>query len=302
MEQALAKTRTLMEALPWIKAHYGKTVVIKYGGNAMVSGDLKESIASDVVLMKYVGINPVVVHGGGPEITNYMKKMGKETKFIDGLRVTDKETMEIVKMVLVGKVNKELVSLVNRHAVVDAKHTSLTPNGKKLAMGLSGDEQKLVEAEKFVHQGEDLGFVGKVKKINAKILKDLINHGFTPVIASVGAGADGKSYNINADLVAGHVAAALGADKIIFLTNVEGLYKDFKDKSSLISELTLNECKEMIVEKLISEGMLPKVEGSITALKAGVPRSHILDGTIPHALLLEVFTDRGVGTMITSRK
>lgn len=284
MKDAMYKASVLMEALPYIKEHFGKTVVIKYGGNAMTNDKLKESIASDVVLMKYVGMNPVVVHGGGPEITKFMEKTGKEVKFVDGLRVTDKETMEIVKMVLVGKINKEIVTLINRHG--------------RLAAGVSGDDGDLIHARK--KEGPvDLGFVGDVDKIEPKIISDLVNEDFIPVIASVGIGRDGQSYNINADLVAGEIAGAINADKIMFLTDVAGLYKDFNDKSSLISELSEKDCRRMVEEKHVDKGMLPKLTGCLKALEAGVHRAHILDGTIPHALLLEVFTEEGVGTMIT---
>lgn len=277
------KAAVLIEALPYIKEHFGKTVVVKYGGKAMASQELKELIASDLVLMKFVGMNPVVIHGGGPEITKYMREMGKEVQFVDGLRVTDKETMNIVKMVLVGKINKELVSLINRHG--------------ELSVGISGDDGGLIIARKQ-EASVDLGFVGEVEAINPKIITDLIGEDFIPVVASVGAGRDGQSYNINADLVAGEIAATLKANKIIFLTDVDGLYSDFSDKTSLISELSLKDCQEMVAEKKITEGMLPKVKGCVAALKAGVNRAHILNGTVAHALLLEVFTKKGIGTMI----
>lgn len=281
---AKTKAAVLIEALPYIKEHFGKTVIVKYGGKAMASQELKELIASDVVLMKFVGMNPVVIHGGGPEITRYMQEMGKEVRFVDGLRVTDKETMDIVKMVLVGKINKELVSLINRHG--------------ELSVGISGDDGGLIIARK--QEGPvNLGFVGEVESINPRVITDLIEEDFIPVVASVGVGRDGQSYNINADLVAGEMAAALKADKIIFLTDVAGLYRDFYDKTSLISELSLRECEEMIAAKVISEGMLPKVKGCVVALKGGVNRAHILNGTVAHALLLEVFTKKGIGTMIT---
>lgn len=284
MKDAMYKASVLMEALPYIKEHFGKTVVIKYGGNAMVNEELKSSIAADVVLMKYVGMNPVIVHGGGPEISKYMKRSGKEVKFVDGLRVTDRETMDIVKMVLVGKVNKEIVTLINRHG--------------RLAAGVSGDDGDLIQAKK---KGGpvDLGFVGEVENIEPRIVEDLVREDFIPVIASVGIGRDGESYNINADVVAGEIAAAIQADKIIFLTDVAGLYRDFEDKNTLISELSVAECKKMVEERAVATGMLPKLEGCQRALEAGVNRAHILDGTIKHALLLEVFTQAGVGTMIT---
>lgn len=293
MDNAL-RAEVLVHALPYIKAYHGKTVIIKYGGKAMVEDSLKKSVASDIVLMKYVGINPVIIHGGGPEITKYMDKVGKKAKFVEGLRVTDRETMEIVKMVLVGKINKEIVSLINQHA----SPPSAGEQGK-LAVGVSGDDAGLIYAKKHLVEGVDLGFVGDVAKINAKILDDLIRDGFTPVIASVGVGGEGESYNINADWVAAEIAAAMRADKIIFLTDVDGLYWDIEDKTSLISKLTLAQCEEMVRKKQLGEGMFPKVKACVTALKEGVRRAHILNGTTPHALLLEIFTDEGIGTMIT---
>ncbi|MDO8886113.1 acetylglutamate kinase [Candidatus Oleimmundimicrobium sp.] len=282
------RAKVLIHALPYIKEYYGKTVVIKYGGNAMVDEKLKESVATDIVLMKYVGINPVIIHGGGPEITKVMKKMKKEVKFVKGLRVTNKETMELVKMVLVGKVNKEIVTLINRHG--------------RIAVGISGDDAELIVAQKFVLPDVDLGFVGEVKKINSEILTDLINDGFTPIVASVGIGSDGQSYNINADLVAAEIASALNADKLIFLTNVDGLYEDFTDKSSLISKLSLEECNKFLEKSKLEEGMLPKIKSCVNALKGGVKKAHILNGTIPHSLLLEIFTDEGIGTMLTTSR
>jgi len=284
MQDVMEKAQILTEALPYIKEYHGKTVVIKYGGAAMERTDLKEVVATDIVLMKYVGLNPVIVHGGGPEVSRYMKAMGKEVKFVNGLRVTDEETIDIVKMVLTGKINKEVVSLINRHG--------------KLAVGLSGDDGNLIIARKKQTNGVDLGFVGEVVKINRQVLDNLIKDDFIPVVATVGVGEDGMSYNINADKVAGEIAAALEADKIIFLTDVDGLYEDFNDKDSLISELNLSECEQKLVERKINQGMIPKVEGCVAALKGGVKRAHILNGTIPHALLLEIFTDKGIGTMI----
>ena len=285
MQAVMEKAQILTEALPYIKEYHGKTVVIKYGGAAMEREDLKEVVATDIVLMKYVGINPVIVHGGGPEISRHMKALGKEVKFVNGLRVTDKEAIDIVKMVLVGKINKEIVSLINRHG----KHS----------VGISGDDGNLIMARKKKMDGVDLGYVGDVVKINRKVLDNLINDDFIPVVATIGAGEDGMSYNINADKVAGEIAAALGADKIIFLTDVDGLYEDFEDKDSLISELKLADCEHKLAQKQVNQGMLPKAEGCMTALKAGVNRAHILNGTIPHALLLEIFTDKGIGTMIS---
>lgn len=288
MEELLRKAEILTEALPYIKRYRGTTAVIKYGGSAMQDERLKELIATDVVLMKYVGLNVVIVHGGGPEISRYLSALGKETRFVDGLRVTDSETMDVVKMVLVGKINKELVSLINRHG--------------KLAVGLSGEDGELILAAKRRHGVEELGFVGEIVEIRRKIIDDLIARDFMPVIASVGTGADGTSYNINADEVAGKMAAALGAAKLIFLTDVAGLYRNLGDEDSLISELTLEDCERMLAAGELGKGMGPKVAGCVSALKAGVKRAHILNGTIPHALLLEIFTDRGIGTMIMAQE
>ncbi len=281
-EHLLAKAETLTEALPWIKRTWGRTVVIKYGGAAMTDPVLREHVASDIVLMKLVGVNPVIVHGGGPAITAYMERLGMPVEFFDGLRVTSEEAMEIVKMVLVGKVNKELVGSINSHG--------------RLAVGISGDDGNLITAEPV---SERLGRVGHVSSIDTTVINKLIGDGFIPVVASVGAGADGGSYNINADLVAGELAAALDADKVIFLTDVDGLYADFDDKSSLISALALHEAEEMIAYDKLATGMIPKVAACARALSGGVERAHILNGTVPHSLLLEVYTDCGVGTMIT---
>ncbi|HEY3374192.1 MAG TPA: acetylglutamate kinase [Candidatus Aquicultor sp.] len=284
LQAVMEKAQILTEALPYIKEYHGKTVVIKYGGAAMEREELKEIVATDIVLMKYVGINPVIVHGGGPEITRFMNALGKEARFVNGLRVTDKDTMDIAKMVLVGKINKEIVSLINRHG--------------RLAVGISGDDANLIVAKKAQTGEVDLGYVGEVEAINETVLTNLIKDDFIPVVATVGVGKDGMSYNINADKVAGEIAAAVNADKIIFLTDVDGLYADFDDKDSLISELTLAQCEERLANKEINSGMLPKVEGCVTALKSGVSRATILNGMIPHAMLLEIFTDKGIGTMI----
>ena len=282
MSELLAKAGTLMEALPWIKRTWGGTVVIKYGGAAMTDPVLRDSVAADIVLMKLVGINPVIVHGGGPEITSYMERLGMAVEFYQGLRVTDDAAMEIVKMVLVGKVNKELVSAINQHG--------------RLAVGIAGDDGNLITARQLDVR---LGRVGEVTRIDTTVVENLVEDGFIPVIASVAAGDDGGSYNINADLVAGEIASALDADKVIFLTDVDGLYADFADKESLISALSLEQAESMVAGDRLSSGMIPKVGACIHALHAGVGRAHILNGTIPHALLLEVYTDAGVGTMIT---
>jgi acetylglutamate kinase len=283
MNDLLSKAMTLTEALPWIKATAGSIVVVKYGGAAMTDPALRESVASDIVLMKLVGINPVVVHGGGPEITAFMDRLGMPVEFYDGLRVTDDAAMEVVKMVLVGKVNKELVAEINSHG--------------RLAVGLAGDDANMIKARPV---SERLGRAGEVEAIDTTVVSNLIEDGFIPVIATVGYGEDGGSYNINADLVAGELAAALCADKVIFLTDVDGLYADFEDKSSLISALSLVEAEELIAEDRLSSGMIPKVGACARALRGGVRRAHILNGKAPHALLLEVYTDEGVGTMITA--
>jgi acetylglutamate kinase len=282
MKDLFLKAATLTEALPYIKRTSGKTVVIKYGGAAMTDPALREHVASDIALMKLVGINPVVVHGGGPEITSFMNRLGLTVEFYNGLRVTSEEAMEVVKMVLVGKVNPELVAAINHHG--------------RLAVGVSGDDGNLVTA---TQRDERLGRVGDVTKIDTTVIDNLIEDGFIPVVATVAAGEDGGSYNVNADLVAAELATALGAEKVIFLTDVDGLYADFADKSSLISVLTPAEAEEMIASDLLEGGMAPKVAACVHALRGGVSRAHILNGTVPHALLLEVYTDEGVGTMIT---
>jgi len=277
------KARVLTEALPYIKMYRGKTVVIKFGGNAMERDDIRERFASDIVLMRYVGINTVIVHGGGPQITGYMERLSKEVSFVEGHRVTDDETMEIAKMVLVGKVNKDIVSLINRHGT--------------LSIGLSGEDGNLIMARKKPGAGGvDLGWVGEVVSINTGIIGELMENELIPVIASVGSDADGNSYNINADVVASEVAAALEADKIIYMTNVKGI---LSPEGGLVSGIDLHGCRGMIDRGEISTGMLPKTLSCIHALERGVSRAYIIDGTVEHALLLEVFTDEGVGTMIS---
>jgi acetylglutamate kinase len=283
MEHLLEKAETLTEALPWIKRTWGRTVVLKYGGAAMTDPELREHVASDIVLMKLVGVNPVIVHGGGPTITSYMERLGMPVEFFDGLRVTSSEAMEVVKMVLVGKINKDLVTAINGHG--------------RLAVGIAGDDANLIKARPI---SERLGRVGEVTAIDTTVVRKLIGDGFIPVIASVAIGEDGESCNINADLVAGEIAAALDADKVIFLTDVDGLYRDFADKESLISALSLEEVEEMIAHDRLSTGMIPKVAACARALRGGVSRAHILNGTVPHSLLLEIYTDGGVGTMITA--
>ena len=282
MEHLLEKAETLTEALPWIKRTWGRTVVLKYGGAAMTDPELREHVASDIVLMKLVGVNPVIVHGGGPTITSYMERLGMPVEFFDGLRVTSSEAMEVVKMVLVGKINKDLVTAINGHG--------------RLAVGIAGDDANLIKARPI---SDRLGRVGEVTAIDTTVVHKLVADGFIPVIASVAVGEDGESCNINADLVAGEIAAALNADKVIFLTDVDGLYRDFEDKESLISALSLEEVEDMIANDHLASGMIPKVAACARALRGGVNRAHILNGMLPHSLLLEVYTDGGVGTMIT---
>ncbi|MGE5389764.1 MAG: acetylglutamate kinase [Deltaproteobacteria bacterium] len=278
------KAAILIEALPYIKEFYGKTVVVKYGGSAMGDPALKKAVMQDLVLMKYVGMNPIVVHGGGPDITNMLKKMGIESRFVNGLRVTDAETMKIVEMVLVGKINKEIVAGINQIG------------GK--AIGFSGKDGNLIEAEKMISE-KDLGYVGEVLQINPQVLAPMINHGYIPVIAPIGVGEDQQqSYNINADHVAGEIAVALGADKLVLLTDVPGILRDQEDHDSLISSLKTTEIPGLIEEGIIAGGMIPKVECCIKALEGGVRRTHIVDGRIPHSILLEIFTNEGSGTMV----
>ena len=275
-----------MEALPYIREFRGKTVVIKYGGAAMEQSDLKRSFALDVILLHFVGINPVIVHGGGPQIGALMKRLGKEPKFVGGMRVTDEETVEIVEMVLVGKINQEIVGLINYHG------------GK--AVGLSGKDGSLLRARRRPHRlasGEevDIGLVGEVESVNADPIRLLEDHGFVPVIAPVGVGLGGETYNINADLVAGDVAAALGAEKLIHLTDVQGI---LGDDGSLLSTLSRKEAERLMDDNVIDGGMLPKVESSVRALRGGTAKAHIIDGRVPHAILLELFTREGIGTEI----
>ncbi|PKM41884.1 MAG: acetylglutamate kinase [Firmicutes bacterium HGW-Firmicutes-8] len=293
MKDAVEKAGILIEALPYIRKFYGKTVVIKYGGHAMVNDDLKQAVIKDVILMKLIGINPVIVHGGGPEITDMLKRLNIPSVFVGGCRVTDPATMEIVEMVLVGKINKEIVALINRHG------------GK--AVGLSGKDGNLIQAVKKMVKSvdgdgleslQDIGFVGDVKNINPEIIQTVIGEGYIPVVAPVGVSEEGESYNINADYVAGEIAASLNADKLILLTDVEGIFEDYSNKDSLISELKIGEVEEKIVRGVISGGMIPKVECCVQALRSGVATTHILDGRVPHSILLEVFTDRGIGTMV----
>ncbi len=284
----------LMEALPYIEDFYGKTVVVKYGGNAMVNDRLKEKVMEDIALMRFVGIHPVIVHGGGPEITQFLKKLGKETSFVSGLRVTDAETAEVAEMVLDGKINSEIVKRMNRRGV--------------RAVGLSGEDANLIRAKKklatvyedadAVPKEVDIGYVGEVAAINTDILQTLIANDYVPVIAPIGVGVDGGNYNINADYVAAKVAGALKAERLILLTDVEGVYEDFNNKDSFISILTAAKAREYIKSGVIKGGMIPKIEACLEAMDEGVVKAHIIDGRLPHSLILEMFTAEGVGTQV----
>ncbi|MCR4990737.1 MAG: acetylglutamate kinase [Lachnospiraceae bacterium] len=283
IDEILKKAEVLIEALPYIQKFNRKIIVVKYGGSAMSNEELQKNVIQDVVLLKLVGFKPIIVHGGGKEISNWVKKVGKESEFVNGLRVTDDETMEIAEMVL-NKVNKRLVNMV----------TELGVN----AVGISGKDGALLNTEKKLSDGKDIGFVGDVKKVNPKILLDLLEKDFLPIVAPIGFGDDFNTYNINADDAACAVAKAVGADKLVFLTDVEGLYRDFEDKSTFIQRITAHEANELIESGIIGGGMLPKLNNCTDAITSGVNRVHILDGRIPHCLLLEIFTREGVGTMI----
>ncbi|NPA40548.1 MAG: acetylglutamate kinase [Thermodesulfobacteria bacterium] len=292
--EILEKAKILISALPYFREFYKKVMVIKYGGHAMVDEDLKKAFAQDIALMKYVGIRPIIVHGGGPQINKVMERMGIKPVFVEGQRVTDEETMNVVEMVLVGTVNKEIVSLINHSGVP--------------AVGLSGRDGNLIIAEKmkiYKYTGEDrppeiidIGRVGKVKEVNPEVLHTLIEREFVPVIAPVGVGPDGCAYNINADLVAGALAGALKAEKLIYLSDVEGV-KD--EKGELISTLYVEDIQDLIDQGVAKGGMIPKLKSARKAIKAGVKKVHIIDGRIPHSLLIELFTDEGLGTQIISK-
>jgi acetylglutamate kinase len=293
MESLIGKAEVLMEALPYIRRFYGKTFVIKYGGSAMMDAELKASFAQDIVLLKYVGINPVVVHGGGPQIDEVLDKMGITSRFVRGMRITDQETLDIVEMVLVGKVNKEIVHLVNQHG--------------GMAVGLSGKDAGLILARKMnvkvSENGEppefiDIGMVGEIIGINPLIINSLDENKFIPVIAPVGVGQGGETYNINADLVAGEIAEALHAEKLILMTDVEGV-KD--KKGELLTTLKVNQARKMIDDGVIASGMIPKVECCMEALKGGVEKTHIIDGRVKHAVLIEIFTKEGIGTEVVRK-
>lgn len=288
IEKLIGKAEILIEALPYIQKFYGKTVVIKYGGNAMINEDLKNRVMEDITLLKYIGINPVVVHGGGPDISAALTKNGVQSEFINGLRVTDAETMAIAQMVLIGKTNKEIVSLLG------------TKGGKGL--GISGIDGNLLTCEKAYTEVDgkkvDIGFVGNIVKVNTKMIAQLTKEDYIPVIAPIGVDEEGNSYNINADTVAGAIAEALEAEKLMLLTDTEGI-KESADSESAIPRLSRQEIYQMIEDGKIVGGMIPKVKGCIQAIEAGVNSVHVIDGRVPHCLLLEIFTHHGIGTMIT---
>ena len=279
------RAQVLVEALPYIQRYYGKTVVIKYGGNAMISEELRRDVINDIILLRLVGINVVVVHGGGPEINELLKKTGKESKFVNGLRYTDEETMEVVQMVLCGKVNKNLVATLNR------------AGGQ--AVGLCGLDGGMLKAVRRQENGVDYGLVGDITEVDPKVIQDAIHDGFIPVVSTVAQGTDEEtSYNVNADTAAAKIAVAVGAMKLILLTDIRGLLRDKNDENTLISQVRLDEVPGLVSQGIISGGMIPKVDCCVDAVKNGVKRTHILDGRIPHSILIEVLSHAGIGTMI----
>ena len=283
VEKYLSKAEVLIEALPYIQRFNRKIIVVKYGGSAMVDEELKKRVIEDVTLLKLVGFKPIIVHGGGKEISNMVKRLGMEPQFINGLRVTDEETMDVAEMVL-GKVNKSLVQLVESLGV--------------RAIGISGKDGGLLTVEKKYADGEDIGYVGEITEVNTEILHDLLEKDFLPIICPIGLDKEYQTYNINADDAACAIARAMQAEKLAFLTDIEGVYKDPKDPSTLISELVVSEAEKLMEEGYIGGGMLPKLHNCIDAIENGVSRVHILDGRIPHCLLLEIFTNKGIGTAI----
>ena len=282
-QKYLDKAETLIEALPYIQRFNRKIVVVKYGGSAMLDEELKANVIKDVVLLKLIGFKPIIVHGGGKEISRWVNKVGMEPRFVNGLRVTDKDTMEIAEMVL-AKVNKELVTLVESLGVQ--------------AVGISGKDGGLLQCHKKLSKGEDIGYVGDIEKVNPKVLQDLLEKDFLPIVFPIGFDTNFDSYNINADDAACAIAKAMKAEKLAFLTDIEGVYKDPQDPSTLISELTVSEAHKLVGDGYIGGGMLPKINNCIEAIESGVSRVHILDGRIPHCLLLEIFTNKGIGTAI----
>ncbi len=278
------RVRVLSEALPYIQQFAGRTIVVKYGGAAMKDSTLKDKVIRDVVFMSCVGLRPILVHGGGPEINSWLDKLGIEPQFKNGLRVTDAATMDVVEMVLVGRVNKEIVSLINQAG--------------GLAVGLCGKDGNLIKARPQGQEG--IGFVGEVSNIDTKLVNSLVKSGYIPVISSVAADDDGQAYNINADTVAGELAAALGAEKLILLTDTRGILQDYKDPSTLLQKVDIQQARELIETGIVAGGMIPKVNCCVRSLAQGVKSAHIIDGRIPHALLLEIFTDIGIGSMIVA--
>ena len=285
--EIMHKAEVLIEALPYIQRFNRKIIVVKYGGSAMVDEELKENVIKDVVLLKLVGFKPIIVHGGGKEISGWVKKVGMEPHFINGLRVTDEPTMEIAEMVL-NRVNKSLVQMVQKLGVK--------------AVGISGKDGGLLNVEKKLSGGQDIGYVGNIKQVNPKVLFDLLEKDFLPIVCPIGYDDNYDTYNLNADDAACAIAKAVSAEKLAFLTDVEGVYRDFEDKSSLISELTIDEAEAFITQGMAGGGMIPKLQNCVDALKKGVSRVHILDGRIPHCLLLEIFTNKGIGTAILNSK
>ena len=276
------RAQVLVQALPYIQKYAGKTVVVKYGGNAMINNELKDAVMSDLVLMQLVGINVVLVHGGGPEITAMLKKIGKESKFVGGMRYTDEETIDIVQMVLAGKVNKDLVQFLEQHG------------GK--AVGLCGLDGSMLKAEKIASK-EDLGFVGEITEVNTQVITDTTEKGYLPIISTVAGGYHGEVYNINADVAAARIAAGLGAAKLILMTDIRGLLRDKDDESTLIPVVNVSEVPKLKRDGIISGGMIPKIDCCVEAVRRGVGRAHIIDGRIPHSILIELFSDEGIGTM-----
>ncbi|WP_013322242.1 acetylglutamate kinase [Gloeothece verrucosa] len=283
-QEAATRVRILSEALPYIQKFAGRTVVVKYGGAAMKDSSLKDKVMRDIVFMSCVGLRPVVVHGGGPEINSWLDKLGIEPQFKDGLRVTDAPTMDVVEMVLVGRVNKEIVSLINQAG--------------GLAVGLCGKDGNLVKARPVGKEG--IGFVGEVASVDTRLITSLVENGYIPVISSVAADESGQAHNINADTVAGEIAAALGAEKMILLTDTAGILEDYKDPSTLLTKLDIQQARDLISAGIVGGGMIPKVTCCVRSLAQGVRAAHIIDGRVPHALLLEIFSDQGIGSMIVA--
>ncbi len=283
LQKYIDKAEVLIEALPYITKFNGKIIVIKYGGSAMLDEELKRKVIEDIVLLKMVGFKPIIVHGGGKEISKWVAKSGMETQFLEGLRVTDEATIELVEMVL-GKVNNELVRLVHSLGVK--------------ALGVSGMDGDLLQVDKKIIESGDIGYVGDVKQVNPQVIYDLLDDDYLPIVYPVGIGDDGKPYNINADEAAGAIATAIGAEKLAFLTDTEGVYMDINDPDSRISQLGVDEAQQLIENGVIAGGMIPKIMNCVDAVNGGVNRVHILDGRLPHCVLLEIFTNKGIGTMV----